>query len=150
MSIRDQERQQKQAEKRMSAVMRQADARARAILARQKEADKRANEVVRRIEKGGVDPRPLPGMREDSLESMGSTESMESSRSLESSETAEPIAEVSADASTDESDESMPAEDAMPYNAEEAGEDLADRVTEDTGAQGDPHAHNEQKSTEMG
>jgi hypothetical protein len=32
-----------------------------------KEADLRAKEVRRRIEVGDVEPRPLPGMREDSL-----------------------------------------------------------------------------------
>lgn len=139
MSIREQERRQKQAEKRIDDAMRRSDKRTRSILARQKEADKRASEVVRRIEKGDVDPRPLPGKREDSLESMDSMGSMSSSPSLESSEPADPIAEVGA--SADEPDETT--------SAEEAGEDLANRVTEDTGSRGDPHAHNEQKSEEM-
>ena len=122
----------------MDDTMRRADRRARIVLARQKEADKRSKEVVRRIEKGDANPRPLPGMREDSMGSMDSTASMDSSRSLETPAPAEPLAEVSADASTDET-----------TPAEEAGGDLAHRVTKDTGSQGDPHAHNEQKFEEM-
>ena len=61
--------------------MRAADRRVRGgILARQKSADLRADEVVQRVEKGGVDPRPLPSRREDSL---ASTESMPSMDSIE-------------------------------------------------------------------
>ena len=61
----------------------------RGILARQQAADMRADEVVERIEKGGVDPRPLPSLREDSMASMESTPSMESSPSMASAESAE-------------------------------------------------------------
>ena len=61
MSIREQERRQKEAERRIDERMRAADRRVRGgILARQKAADLRANEVIERIEKGGVEPRPLP------------------------------------------------------------------------------------------
>jgi hypothetical protein len=56
--------------RRMQGAVRQAD-----------EATLRAQEVERRIEVGDVVPRPLPSLREDSLESM---ESMKSSKSIES------------------------------------------------------------------
>jgi hypothetical protein len=45
--------------------------------------------------------------------------------------------------------EGMPLEGVMPYDAESAGEDLAQRVTEETGSGGDPHAHNEQKADDL-
>ena len=35
----------------------------------------------------------------------------------------------------------------MPYDPASAGEDLAQRVTEDTDAGGDPHQHNERKAS---
>jgi len=57
-------------ERRMQAAVRQAN-----------EASLRAEEVERRIEVGDVKPRPLPSLREDSMESM---ESMRSSKSIES------------------------------------------------------------------
>jgi len=61
VSIREQERRQKEAERRIDERMRAADRRVRGgILARQKAADLRANEVVERIEKGGVDPGSTP------------------------------------------------------------------------------------------
>ena len=48
----------------------------------------------------------------------------------------------------------MPLQGIMPYDPESAEEDLARRVTEETGAAGEPHAHNERKAndivTEMG
>ena len=37
----------------------------------------------------------------------------------------------------------------MPQNPADAEEDLAQRVTEDTGSGGDPHAHNERKAGEI-
>ena len=95
MSIRDQERRQKDSERRINERMRAADKYVRGkILARQKQADLRAQEVVQRIEKGGVDPRPLPGLREDSLASMESMPSMESSPSMASIESAETVSGV--------------------------------------------------------
>lgn len=54
------------------------------ILARQREAEHRANDVIERIEKGGVNARPLPSLREDSMASMESMPSMESSPSSQS------------------------------------------------------------------
>ena len=130
--------------------MRAADKRVRGgILARQNAADMRANEVIERIEKGGVDPRPLPSLREDSMASMESTPSMESSPSMASIESAEPVNDVAGEADADEMHEDMPLEGVMPYDPASAGEDLAQRVTEDTDAGGDPHEHNERKASGM-
>jgi hypothetical protein len=87
MSIRDQERRQKEAERRIDERMRLADRDVLGgILARQREADLRAEDVVERIEKGGVDPRPLPSLGEDSMDSMASMESMPSMESSPSSQ----------------------------------------------------------------
>jgi hypothetical protein len=150
VSVRDQERRQKEAERRNGERMRAADRRVRGdILARQKAADLRANEVVERIEKGGVDPRPLPSLREDSMPSMKSTPSIESSPSMASIESAESVSDVTGEADADEPQEEMPLEGVMPYDAAGAEEDLAERTTEDTGAGGDPHQHNEIKAREM-
>ena len=150
MSVRDQERRQKEAERRIDERMRAADRRVRGgILARQKAADLRANEVIERIEKGGVDPRPLPSLREDSMASMESMPSMESSPSIASIESAEPVNDVTVEADADEMQEDMPLAGIMPYDPASAGEDLAQRVTEDTDAGGDPHEHNERKAGEM-
>ena len=150
MSVRNQERRQKEAERRIAEQMRAADRRVGgAILARQKAADLRANEVIERIEKGGVDPRPLPSLREDSMASMESAPSMESSPSIASIESAEPVSDVTGDVDADEMQEDMPLAGVMPYDPASAGEDLARRVTEDTDAGGDPHEHNERKAGEM-
>ncbi len=43
----------------------------------------------------------------------------------------------------------MPPEVHLPYDPARAEEDLAQQVTEDTGSDGDPHAHNERKAEEM-
>ena len=141
MSIREQERRQRQAEKRINGQMRRADKEVRGAMdERSRQADLRAKEVVRRIEKGDADPRPLPGIREDSLESMESMKSMES---------ADPVMEVNVDAEAYDAGKGMPLEDHVPFNAAEEEEDLARRITEDTGGHGDPHAHNEQKADEL-
>ena len=127
--------------------MRQSDREVRGAMdERSRQADLRAREIVRRIEKGDADPRPLPGLREDSLESM---ESMESSPSMKSMESADPVLEVSVDAEAREMGKDMPLDEYVPYNAAEAEEDLARRVTEETGGHGDPHAHNERKADEI-
>jgi hypothetical protein len=150
VSVRDQERRQREAEHRIEERMRVADMRVRGgILARQNAADLRADEVVERIEKGGVDPRPLPGLREDSMAAMESTPSLESSPSIASIESADPVSDVAGEAEADEMHEDMPLEGAMPYDPARAGEDLAQRVTDDTGAGGDPYQHNERKASEM-
>jgi hypothetical protein len=135
---------------RIDERMRRSDREVRgAMEERSRQADLRAREIVRRIEKGDADPRPLPGLREDSLESMESMKSMESSASMKSMESADPVLEVSVDAEAREMGKDMPLDQYVPFNAAEAGEDLAQRATEDTGGHGDPHAHNEQKADEI-
>ena len=150
MSIREQERRQNEAERRIDERMRAADRRVRGgILARQKSADLRADEVVQRVEKGGVDPRPLPSLREDSMSSMKSTPSIESSPSMASIESAETVSDVTGEADADEPQEEMPLEGVMSYDPASAGGDLAEMMNEDTGAGGDPHQHNQIKAREM-
>src|SRR3712207_2668897 len=99
MSVRDQERRARETERRMNEAMRRADKEVgKKIEARAHEASLRAEEVKRRIEKGDVQPRPLPGMREDSLASMESMHSMESSPSMKSMESADYAGEVNGEA----------------------------------------------------
>src|SRR3712207_4504095 len=129
--------------------MRRSDRERGAIDERSRQADLRADEIVRRIEKGDVTPRPLPGIREDSAPSMESTPSMESSPSMKSMPSADPVLEVDVDAEAREMGKDMPLDEYHPYNAAEAHEDLAQRVTEETGGHGDPHLHNEQKAEEI-
>ncbi len=77
MSIRDQERRQRQVERRIDEAMRRADREVRQTMeARAWAADRRKEEVKRRIERGDTQPRPLPGLREDSMASMESMASM--------------------------------------------------------------------------
>jgi hypothetical protein len=109
-----------------------------------------SNEVKRRIERGDVQPRPLPGLREDSMASMESMESMPSMKSIESadyatevSEEAQQVAEAGGVMMED-----MPLE-GQPIDPELAHEDLAQRVTEETGSGGDPHLHAERKADEL-
>jgi len=150
ISVRDQERRQRKSERRIDERMRAADKHVRGdILARQKAADRRANDVIKRIEKGGVDPQPLPSLREDSMASMESMPSMESSPSMASIESAETASGVTGEAEAKERQEGMPLEGVMPYDPASAGEDLVERTTKDTGAEGDPHQHNESKAGEM-
>jgi hypothetical protein len=148
MSIRDQERRQRQAERRINERMRRADREVgQKIAARAHEASLRSEEVKRRIERGDVEPRPLPGMREDS------TPSMESMPSMKSIESADYASEVSAQAQqAAEAGEVMMKD--MPLEGtgmdpEAAHEDLAQRVTEETGSGGDPHQHAERKADEI-
>jgi hypothetical protein len=147
MSIRDQERRQKESERRISERMRLADKHVLGdILARQKEADRRAREVARRIEKGGLDPRPRPGLREDSLTSMESMDSTESSPSMASLESAETVSGVTGESEASRMQEDMPGNEVMPYDPASAEDDLARRVTEETGSGGDVHLHAERKA----
>jgi hypothetical protein len=102
VSVRDQERRQRKAERRIEERMQAADRRVHGgILARQNAADVRADQVIERIEKGGVDPRPPPSLREDSMASMESMTSMESSPSMASIESAEPVEDVTGDRETE-------------------------------------------------
>jgi hypothetical protein len=67
-------------------------------------------------------------------------------RSIESAET---VSGVTGEAAPEGIQENMPLEGVMPYDPASAEEDIAQRVTEETGAHGDPHAHNEQKAGEI-
>ena len=150
MSIRDQERRQREAERRIAERMRMADKHVRgSILSRQKAAERRAEEVKERIEKGDVDPRPLPSLREDSMASMESMPSMESSPSMESIEYAETASGVTGEARPSGIHEDMPLEGVIPYDPASAEQDLAERTTEETGSGGDVHLHAERKAGEM-
>jgi hypothetical protein len=147
MSVRGQERRQREAERRMDKEMRRADKESRKqIEARAGAADKRMRQVIRRIEKGDVEPRPLPGLREDSMESMMSMESMESMKSMESPDYASEVTEEEADAGQMMQD--LPLVGHMPIDPAQAEEAVAQRVTEDTGSEGDPHLHNKRKAEE--
>jgi hypothetical protein len=154
MSVRDQERKARQLDRRISEAMRRADRDVgKAITARAHEASLRANEVKRRIERGDVQPRPLPGLREDSLESMESMPSMESSPSMESMESSDYATEVSQEAQQAAETGEVMMKD-MPLEGsgmdpEAAHDDLAQRVTEETGSGGDPHQHAERKADEI-
>lgn len=152
MSVREQERRQREAERRIDQRMRQADKEVRQKMeARALAADRRKEQVKRRIEKGDADPRPLPGLREDSMESMQSMESMESSESMESMESADYASELTSEEANAGGNmmQDMPLEGHMPIDPAAAEEDLAQRVTEDTGSGGDPHQHNERKADEI-
>src|SRR5215212_1860596 len=140
MSIRDQERQARQAERRINEAMRRADREVgKGITARAYDASRRAEEVKRRIERGDVQPRPLPGMREDSLKSMESSDYVTQEVSQEAQQAAEAGEVMMKD---------MPLE-GTGMDPEAAHEDLAQRVTEDTGSGGDPHLHAERKAEEL-
>jgi len=150
MSIRDQERRQKQVEQRIDERMRRADREVgRRIEQRASAAAHRAEQVKRRIEKGDVEPRPLPGMREDSMASMESMESMPSMERMPSMGSADYESEVADEEAKAGMMRDMPLEGIMPQNPADAEEDLAQRVTEETGSGGDPHAHNERKAGEI-
>jgi hypothetical protein len=123
------------------------------IAARAHEASLRANEVKRRIEVGDVQPRPLPGLREDSLESMDSMPSLETMPSMKSIESADYATEVSEEAQqAAETGEvmmkDMPLEETG-MDPEAAHDDLAQRITEETGSGRDPHLHAERKADEL-
>ena len=81
MSVRDQERRAREAMRHSDEVASRIERRMQAAVRQANEASLRAEEVERRIEVGDVQPRPLPSLREDSMESM---ESMKSSKSIES------------------------------------------------------------------
>ena len=86
MSVREQERRERELTRRINERQREADRKVGGrILAQQQQVDRRADEVLRRIEEGDVQPRALPGKRADSVESTPSVESAESTESIESS-----------------------------------------------------------------
>jgi len=86
ISVRDQERRAREAARKADEVVGGIERRTRAADRQAKEAMLRAEEVRRRIEVGDeeVKPRPLPSLREDSMESMESMKSMESIGSMKS------------------------------------------------------------------
>lgn len=152
MSVRDQERRQKAAERRMNEVMRRADKEVRqTIEARARAADRRKEEVKRRIEKGDVQPRPLPGVREDSMQSEPSMKSVESSGSMESTGSADYASGLTAGEADAGGNmmQDMPLEGRMPIDPAAAEEEIAQQVTEETGSGGDPHRHNKRKAEEI-
>jgi len=137
MSVREQERRQRETELRIDEAMRRADKEVKGrIEARAKAADRRKEQVIRRIEKGDVQPRPLPSLREDSMESAESMEPMESAESMKSMESADYASAVTEDEADAGMMEDMPLEGHMPIDPARAEEDLAQRVTEATGAGG--------------
>src|SRR3712207_3158442 len=154
MSVHEQERRAREAERKVSEAMRRADREVgQKISARAHEATLRSNEVKRRIERGDVQPRPLPGLREDSMASMESMPSLESMPSMKSIESADYETEVSGEAKqAAEAGEvmmkDMPLEDTG-MDPEAAHENLAQRVTEETGSGGDPHLHAERRAEQM-
>lgn len=78
MSLREQERRQREAMRKADEVTRRIEARMRAAERQEKEAMLRAQEVKRRIEEGDVQPRPLPSLREDSIPSTPNSPSLPS------------------------------------------------------------------------
>ena len=148
MSMRDQERRKRRAISRADGVKERIAARMREVELVAKEATRRADGVKRRIEVGDVEPRPLPSIREDSLESMESSPSMASMDSSESVASAELSSGVPAEEDAyhgGDMGEDMP----LGIDPRGAHEDLGRRITQDTGAEGDVHAHAERKADEM-
>jgi hypothetical protein len=86
MSVRDQERRAREAMRRSDEVASRIERRMQGAARQADQATLRAEEVERRIEVGDVVPRPLPSLREDSMESMESIESIESMKSMKSPE----------------------------------------------------------------
>ena len=76
MSVRDQERRAREAMRRLDEVASRIERRMWGATRQANQATLRAEEVRRRIEVGDVVPRPLPSLREDSMESMKSMKSM--------------------------------------------------------------------------
>lgn len=148
MSMREQERRKRQAiasadgiKKRIAGKMRNAELMAM-------EARRRADQVKRRIEVGDVEPRSLPGLREDSLPSM---ESMESSESMDSMESTESAALTGGVPSEEEAYGGAGMSEDMPLGIDPKGahEELGQEITEDTGSDGDIHLHAQRKGDEM-
>src|SRR5919107_488548 len=86
MSVRDQERRAREAMRHSDKVASRIERRVQGGARQGDHATLRAEEVERRIEVGDVVPRPLPSLREDSMESMKSMKSIESMKSMKSPE----------------------------------------------------------------
>jgi hypothetical protein len=148
MSMREQERRKRQAIDRADGVKNRIAGRMRDAELIAKEAKRRADQVKRRIEVGDVEPRPLPSLREDSLPSM---ESMESSESLASMESTESAALTSGVPSEEGAYDGGNMSEDMPLGIDPKGahEELGQRITEDTGSDGDIHLHAQRRGEEM-
>lgn len=148
MSMREQERRKQQAINRADGVRDRISGRMREAELLAKEAKRRADQVKRRIEVGDVEPRPLPSLREDSLPS---TESMESSESMASMKSTKSAALASGVPSEEEAYGGGNMSEDMPLGIDPAGahEVLGQRITEDTGAEGDIHLHAHRRADEM-
>ena len=148
MSMREQERRKRQAIDRADGVKNRIAGRMRDAELIAKEAKRRADQVKRRIEVGDVEPRPLPSLREDSLPSMESMESSESMASMESTESAELTGGVP---SEEEAYDGGNMSEDMPLGVDPKGahEELGQRITEDTGSDGDIHLHAQRRGEEM-
>lgn len=94
MSVRDQERRAREAMRKSDEVASRIERRMKGAERQAKEATLRAEEVRRSIEVGDVQPRPLPSLREDSMESMESIKSMKSIESIRSMESAKKLDEA--------------------------------------------------------
>jgi len=140
MSMREQERRKRRAIDRAEGIKDRIAGRMRDAELLAKESRRRAEQVKRRIEVGDVEPRPLPGLREDSLPSMGSMESSESMASMDSTESAALTGGVPSEEEAyggGEMGEDMP----LGIDPKGAHEELGQRITEETGSDGDIHLH---------
>lgn len=148
MSMREQERRKRRAINRADGIKDRIAGRMRDAELLAKESKRRADQVKRRIEVGDVEPRPLPGLREDSLPSM---ESMESSGSMASMESTESAALEAGVPSEEEAYGGGDIGGDMPLGIDPKGahEELGQRITEDTGSEGDIHLHAARKADEM-
>ena len=146
--MREQERRKRQAINRADGVKNRIAGRMQDVELIAKETKRRADQVKRRIEVGDVEPRPLPSLREDSLPSM---ESMESSESMASMETTESAALASGVPSKEEAYDGGNMSEDMPLGIDpkSAHEELGQRITEDTGSDGDIHLHAQRRGEEM-
>jgi hypothetical protein len=146
--MREQERRKRRAIDRADGVKNRIAGRMRDAELLAKEAKRRADQVKRRIEVGDVEPRPLPSLREDSLPSM---ESMESSESMASMESTESAALTGGVPSEEEAYDGGNISEDMPLGIDPRGahEELGQRITEDTGSEGDIHLHAQRRGEEM-
>jgi hypothetical protein len=146
--MREQERRKRQAIDRADGIKNRIAGRMRDAELIAKEAKRRADQVKRRIEVGDVEPRPLPSLREDSLPSM---ESMESSESMASMESTESAALTGGVPSEEEAYDGGNISEDMPLGIDPRGahEELGQRITEDTGSEGDIHLHAQRRGEEM-
>ncbi len=146
--MREQERRKREAISRADGIQNRISGRMREVELLAKEAKRRSDQVKRRIEVGDVDPRPLPSLREDSLPSM---ESMESSESMASMESMESAALTSGVPSEEEAYDGGNMSEDMPLGIDpkRAHEELGQRITEETGSDGDIHLHAQRRGEEM-